>query len=260
MSMVDPERVAALIRSVAQQAILPRFRNLRPADIVEKGPNDLVTAADIESEKLLTAGLTELLPGSVVVGEEATYADPRVMDRLAGEAPVWILDPVDGTLNFAKGDEGFAVIVALAHRGRTVQGWILDPVGDHIAVAEAGRGAWLDGARLHVNNDRPIGDMTGVVWGGSAAIKAIKPRVREVVIRGSAGRAYMALAGGQLDFLHARKLFPWDHAAGALMMREAGGVAMLFDGTDYRPTPLTGRMLVAPGPASWRELRDLVAE
>jgi fructose-1,6-bisphosphatase/inositol monophosphatase family enzyme len=260
MSLIDAERVAALIREVAKTAILPRFRNLKPEELTEKGPNDLVTVADIESERLLSAGLLAMLPGSTVVGEEAAYADPGVLLRLSGDAPVWILDPVDGTLMFAKGDEGFAVIVALAFKGRTVAGWILDPVGDRMAVAEEGEGAWLDGKRMRVSADRPIADMTGAVWSMKPVTAALKGKVRGWAPWGSAGRAYMALAAGELDFVMFRKLNPWDHAAGVLMHAEAGGKSALFDGAPYRPVPLKSPLLLAPGPESWATLRALTAD
>ncbi|MBM3573671.1 MAG: inositol monophosphatase, partial [Alphaproteobacteria bacterium] len=89
-------------------------------DIKEKtGPKDLVTIADVEAERRLGPVLTDLLPGSVVIGEEAASADPTVLNRLAGEAPVWLIDSVDGTLNFSEGDPRFCVMVPLARRVAT---------------------------------------------------------------------------------------------------------------------------------------------
>src|SRR3546814_8953683 len=90
--------------------------------------SDLVTVVDVAVEKRLTARLTDLLPGSLVVGEEAVHAEPALMDQLASDAPVWILDPIDGTRNFAHGCPVFAIMVALAQGGESIAGWILDPV------------------------------------------------------------------------------------------------------------------------------------
>ena len=258
MTLVDAERVAAVIRAVAEEAVLPRFRNLSAGDIKQKtGPADLVTVADTESERLLTAALTGLLPGSTVVGEEAVAADESVLARLEGDAPVWILDPVDGTAMFAKGDPGFAMIVALAVRGRTVAGWIHDPMPNRTAVAELGGGAWLDGKRMRVAADRPIADMVGGVW-WSPALRSISPKVRGTRNPYSAGLGYMALASGELDFAVFRRLNPWDHAAGVLMHLEAGGTSMLVDGEPYRPVPIAKPLLVAPGPVSWKALAALI--
>ncbi len=258
MSLIDPTRVTGLIREVTEAVILPRFRNLEQGEVKEKGPNDLVTVADTDAERLLTARLIEMLPGSTVVGEEAVAADAKVLERLKGDAPVWILDPVDGTLMFAKGDEGFAVIVALAVMGRTVAGWIHDPVGNRTAIAEEGGGAWLDGRRMRVSADRPIEQMTGAVWSSSSVVGRIKDKVRGWTPWGSAGRAYMALADGALDFISFRKLNPWDHAAGVLMHLEAGGSAALIDGAPYRPVPLGIPLLLAPGPKSWASLKAIM--
>jgi len=258
MNLVDSKRVAAVIREVAEAAVLPRIRNLSAGDIKEKtGPADLVTTADTESERLLTAALMRLLPGSTVVGEEAAAADASVLARLEGAAPLWILDPVDGTIMFAKGDPGFSMIVALAVKGRTVAGWIHDPVGNRTAFAETGQGAWLDGKPMHVSSDRPIAEMTGGVWWSPAA-KSIAKMVRATRNPYSAGLGYVELASGELDFAVFRRLNPWDHAAGVLMHLEAGGQAMLVSGEAYRPVPIVEPLLMAPGPISWKSLAALI--
>ena len=107
--------VEAAVRDTVAAEILPRWRRLAQHDIAEKtGPGDLVTVADKEAERRLTEVLTALLPGSVVVGEEAVHADPGVLGRIGGAEPVWIVDPVDGTANFVAGKEEFATLVALA--------------------------------------------------------------------------------------------------------------------------------------------------
>ncbi|HIJ39414.1 MAG TPA: inositol monophosphatase, partial [Rhodospirillaceae bacterium] len=117
--MVDANAVAKIINEVAEQAILPFFNRLSPDDVREKRPGDLVTIADTTAERLLTERLTVLLPGSVVVGEESVAGDARTLELLSGTRPVWIIDPVDGTGNFAKGSPVFAVIVALVMKGQT---------------------------------------------------------------------------------------------------------------------------------------------
>ena len=103
MQTPEPVKVEAIIREVSEAAILPRFRRLERHDISEKSPGDLVTTADRESEQLLSAALSELLPGSKVVGEEAAAESAQVLEAFDGEAPVWVLDPVDGTQNFVDG-------------------------------------------------------------------------------------------------------------------------------------------------------------
>jgi len=147
---VDIDRVSRLIVEAAAEEIMPRYTKLAAGDVREKGPGDLVTVADEAMEHRLTALLQDLLPGSAVVGEEAAARDGAVLRRLATDEPVWIIDPVDGTSNFAQAKGDFGVMVALVVGGRGVAGWIYDPVGGRMATAELGAGAWLNGKRLSV--------------------------------------------------------------------------------------------------------------
>src|ERR1044071_2082707 len=124
----DADRVGRIIAEIAETEVMPYFERLGHGDITEKRPGDVVTIADVAAEAKLSPALAELLPGSLVVGEEAVAGDPRVLEALAGKAPVWLVDPIDGTANFAEGIPRFAVMVALVHRGTTVMGWIHDPV------------------------------------------------------------------------------------------------------------------------------------
>ena len=112
--MIDLDRLAAIVAETAASDIMPHFRQLAARDIRDKAPGDLVTIADEAAETTLTRRLADLLPGSLVVGEEATAADPSILNRLSTDEPVWIIDPVDGTTNFAAGLPIFAVIVGLA--------------------------------------------------------------------------------------------------------------------------------------------------
>lgn len=137
----DLTEVEAAVRAAAAAEIMPRFRQLAAHEIVEKnGPHDLVTTADRLAEEHLTAALSRLLPGSVVVGEEAVHADPEVYGALGGDAPVWIVDPVDGTRQFVRGEPGFCTLVALAHHGETLASWTYAAALDEMAVAVRGRG------------------------------------------------------------------------------------------------------------------------
>ena len=265
----DVSTVAALTREVAAIEILPRFRRLEASDITSKNsPSDLVTTADIEAERRLTRALTALLPGSVVVGEEAAEGNPDILLALAGDDPVWLVDPVDGTRNFVRHDPRFAVIVALCVAGETRAGWILDPVSNALAWAVEGQGAWLEDAkgrhRLQVSAAKSIGDMTGslgVKLGNrlrDPATLGFAEAPKRVVRYGCTGQEYLDLARGALDFARYHRLKPWDHAAGVLIHAEAGGYgAIAEDGRPYRPEPRVSpdTVMVAPDRASWNALR-----
>src|SRR5690349_17857225 len=111
------ERVVSLLREVASELVLPRFGRLAAGEVSEKSPGDMVTIADKQAELVLQQRLTGMLPGSLAVGEEAVAADPSVLERVSSDRPVWLIDPIDGTGNFAAGREPFAMMVTLLHAG-----------------------------------------------------------------------------------------------------------------------------------------------
>lgn len=150
--MISAQTFAAVeesIRTVADEEALARFGRLAEGDVDEKkGPLDLVTVADRRVEERLTRTLTRLLPGSAVIGEEAVHADPALLGALLGEDPVWIVDPVDGTSNFVRGDSAFVTQVALAARGELLASWTYRPVEGILATARRGEGAQAGGRPL----------------------------------------------------------------------------------------------------------------
>ena len=253
------DRVAELVREVATTIVLPRFRHLSAGEIHEKSPGDVVTIADQEAERALTAGLTRLLPGSEVVGEEAVAADPDVLRRVGDLGAVWIVDPVDGTNNFAAGKTPFAVMVALLHAGEPAASWILDVVADRMAIAESGSGAYLDGVRVKSRTDDP----------GAAAMRGtlarhyfpadLRAQVNDnagafaSVTNGHhcAGYEYPSVATDEQQFAMFWRILPWDHVPGALFVREAGGTVRHLDGDPYRPTDSERGLLIAPNEDMW---------
>jgi fructose-1,6-bisphosphatase/inositol monophosphatase family enzyme len=265
MLMPDSDTIAKLIRETAQAEIVPRFRALERHDIREKGPGDFVTLADIETERQLTRRLLEAAPDSVVLGEEAAADDPSRFALLAGDAPVWIIDPVDGTANFARGQPGFGVIVARVQHGEVRSGWIYDPLADVMVTAEAGEGAWSAGQRLSVAKDAIPAEMVGAAYGrtigGSRASEALTKsgRIGGVRNHGCSALEYMAIAFGRAQFaLHSRSL-PWDHAAGMLIVAEAGGVSTFLDGSPYDPRIADRAVLAASDREAWDTVRAIIA-
>lgn len=263
----DFERVADLLREAAAVELLPRFRNLGAGDIREKGPGDLVTVADEECERRLAAGLSLILPGAPVVGEEAVAAEPGLVAHIPEAEWAWIVDPLDGTANYARGDDRFAMIVALTHRGETVAGWIHDPIRGGMASASRGAGAHLDRARATLPAESPLSETSGFV--GTRMIKALlagtsperRAQVGKLTTSGCAGLEYMAMLAGGSGFCLYRFTKPWDHAAGALMVREASGIANRHDGQFYRPSDaFNAGILCASSDARWREIHGLLLD
>jgi fructose-1,6-bisphosphatase/inositol monophosphatase family enzyme len=258
------DQVAGLIREVADAVVRPRFRRLESGEVHQKGPGDLVTVADQEAERALTRALTDLRPGSVVVGEEAVAADPAIIDRMRGDGAIWVVDPVDGTNNFAAGKEPFAMMVALVEASETVAAWILDVPGDHLTVAELGSGAYRDGARVKCRTDDPGLSALGGVVATHYFPDELRDEARShigrlgEVTRGRhcAGWEYPAVAMDLQQFAAFWRVLPWDHVPGTLIVREAGGTVRHFDGTPYLPADRESGLLVAENEEIWHSVRD----
>lgn len=259
----DIDMVAALLREVAATEVMPRFQKLAAHEITEKKPGDIVTAADLGVERVLTQRLPDMVPGSRVVGEEAVHADPAVLKRIAEDAPVWIVDPVDGTTNFSEGSPLFAVQLAYVVRGETCAAWVYDPVKDTMAMAEAGSGATLNGMRAHVAPAVPVEDMKGALYAGptrpglSADFAAKKKFYAGGGYRRCVGQEYLSLVGAEMHFALFTRILPWDHAAGQHIHAEAGGYSKLVDGRPYSATESEGYILLAPDAESWDALKAL---
>ncbi|MGW5096504.1 inositol monophosphatase family protein [Streptomyces nodosus] len=236
--------VEQALRDAAAAEIMPRFRRLAAHEVDEKsGPHDLVTDADRKAEARLTEVLAGLLPGSVVVGEEAVHADPAVYEAIRGEELVWIVDPVDGTRQFVHGDPGFCTLVALARRGVLYASWTYAPARDQMATAVRGRGAFLDGERLISGSpdqgsdlriatshpDYTTDEQKRALLG--LRTEGVRPRPC-----GSAGLEYLAIARGLLDATVFSWEAAWDHAAGLLLVEEAGGAHLTLTGEPFRIT------------------------
>jgi fructose-1,6-bisphosphatase/inositol monophosphatase family enzyme len=268
----DLSAVAQLLREAARAEIMPRFRDLAGLDVREKsGPLDLVTEADEQAERVIEAGLRDRFPGCVVVGEEAAAADPSLLRTLSGADLAFVVDPLDGTANFAAGLPLFGVMAAAIVRGEVAGAAIHDPVGEDTALALLGQGAWMerpDGRRVRLAVARPVSlrQMTGMTsWRylpepRRSLVCRNLPRIGASWDYRCAAHAYRLAAGGHCHFLFFNRLMPWDHAPGWLLFREARGYAARFDGSPYVVTDTGGGLICAPDPESWRALREALLE
>lgn len=263
----DLGAVADAIREVAAQVVLPRFRQLAEGEVTEKGPGDLVTVADVETERALTSFLAGHLAGSTVIGEEAVAADPRLLDAARSLDQVWVIDPIDGTANFVAGSPDFAVMVALIEGGATTASWIYQPVTDRMFTAVRGGGAFVDGHPL-ARPPAPVdlADLHGVIVGRllePGARARANGRLAAVGLmsanRSAAGINYPDVAEGGVDFVVYWRTLVWDHAPGALLVEEAGGRVARLDGSPYEPWSDRTGLIVAADPATHARVAALVA-
>ena len=230
--------------------LLGFFRRLDPATITEKTKNDVVSAADRDAEAAIRAELYTRFPGYGFLGEEGGFTPPEVrgsggMQRAEGPGgppmgPYWIVDPLDGTLNFVQGFPHWCVSVALWDAEGPVVGCVLDPLREDCFLAVRGQGvtwngkpmrvsqqAGLDGAFLATGFAFQLGDR----WPRfNAALGRVFPRAKGIRRAGSAALDLAHVACGIFDGYFELGLKPWDLAAGALLVQEAGGVITDWDG------------------------------
>jgi fructose-1,6-bisphosphatase/inositol monophosphatase family enzyme len=267
MSNFDTDALALILRDAAKAEILPRFRRLDASMIKQKSEAiDLVTEADTQAERMIRDRVAQLLPEALFVGEESVAADPGLLDQLNAAEFAVVVDPVDGTANFAAGLPLFAVMAAVVRRGETIAGIIYDPMGDDWFVAERGSGAFMkraDGSteRLRVATAPALDQMVGTCsiaflpTESKPKVLSNLARVRVAANYRVAGHDYRLLAGGNTHFLMFNKLMPWDHLAGTLIVQEAGGYMARFDGSPYRPEHRNGGLIGAPDRETWDLLR-----
>lgn len=243
MSAALTRAVHDLMKDANERAILPRWRQLAAHEVVAKAESgtlpDVVTVADIEAEAILSGGLAKLLPDAVIVAEEACAADPQLFDRL-GNSLCWIVDPLDGTNNFAAGKPPFGIMISLAEHGEAVGGWIFDCLSGRFCHASRGHGALVDGVQVVA---RETGAVPPVAANSlvymqptrrDAVRLAIEPHYALADIPRCAAEQYPRLVLGQNDVAIFERTLPWDHAAGALFVNEAGGKVARPDGSPYR--------------------------
>ena len=217
------------------QVLLSNWRNLPHGSVEEKRKNDFVTHADRESEEKIIAAIRARYPGDAFLAEEGGA-------QLGTDAAsrVWIIDPLDGTSNFVSGFPFWCVSIAAREGDALTAAVVWDPLRGEMYTAERGGGAWRNGTRLQVTG-RPSLDGAFVATGFPfrnrhkidsylALFRAVFAEARAIRRAGSAALDLAYVAAGVFDGFFEFRLSPWDVAAGALLIEEAGGVLTDFDG------------------------------
>ncbi|SHG39090.1 inositol monophosphatase family protein [Geodermatophilus nigrescens] len=241
---VSPADLLDLAVSTAREAaeLIVRERGSAASAVdVKSSPTDVVTAVDTASERLITRRLLEARPDDGLLGEEGA-------DRAGTSGVRWVVDPIDGTVNFLYGLRGYAVSIAAEVDGATVAGAVLDvPTGD-LFTATAGGGAFLstrevpEPVRLTGNRPESLGQTLVATGFGyrveqrraqGAVVAQLLPEVRDIRRYGCASLDLCAAAAGRVDAYYELNLKPWDHAAGALVAAEAGLVVTGLPGRPF---------------------------
>ncbi len=253
----DPVALLSLASATAREAgamVAARAGHIRTDVGTKSTPTDMVTEVDRDSEALIVARILAARPADAILGEEGGGQPGTSGVR-------WVIDPLDGTTNYLYGYPAYAVSIAAEFEGVAVAGVVFDASRGDIFEAALGRGATLNGQPIRVSGKRELASaLTGTGFGydpqrralQGAVLASLLPHIRDIRRGGSAALDLCAVACGRLDAFFELGLGPWDWAAAALIIREAGGAtfARIEDGTIS---------LVAAGDAELvAELRDLV--
>ena len=223
----------------ASRALKRDFGEVEHLQISVKGPASFVTAADRRAEETLRTELEQARPGYSFLGEEGGLHEGT------DKTHCWIVDPLDGTLNFLHGMPHFAISIALEREGTIIAGVVYNPVSDDLFTAERGKGAFLNDRRLRVAARKGLSEAVvacalphpsrGDVMLTRNEHAAVQQKVAGLRRFGAAALDLAWVAAGRLDAYWERGLSPWDMAAGIALVREAGGFVTDLDGKDISP-------------------------
>jgi myo-inositol-1(or 4)-monophosphatase len=272
--VTDPEALLRIAADVAAEAgqLLASWRGEERPEVVrtKSSPTDVVTEMDRRSEALITGRIRAVRPGDAVLGEEGgqTLGGQRVSDTAAGTGRVrWVVDPLDGTVNYLYGLPDWAVSIAAEVDGTVLAGVVEVPRHGETFTAVTGRGAWLhrDGEAIALRCTSGVAlrqALVGTGFGYDAGrrriqgevVAALLPCVRDIRRGGSAAVDLCSVAAGRMDAFFERGLNYWDYAAGGLIAREAGAVVGGLSGKAESTS-----MTVAAGADLYRQLETFLA-
>jgi myo-inositol-1(or 4)-monophosphatase len=261
-TMAGDPTLAVAVRAARRAAsvVADASRDLRRLPTFSKEHGDIVSSADEDAESAIRATLSAAFPDHAIVGEEGgETAPPR-------ESPYrWIVDPLDGTMNFVHGFPYYAISIALTENNEITHGVVLDPLHDELFTAVRGKGAQLNGTPLRVSACTRLEDaLVGTVFPTRRSprlprylpvLSALMRRCGGVRRAGACALDLAHLAAGRLDGFFVMSLRSWDVAAGALIVKEAGGrVGDLAGGTDF----LRSHEVIAAAPGLFNPLREAI--
>ena len=237
------DEIGAITRAAGQ--FIRGMERDRSLTVQEKGSGyDFVTNADTGAQQLIKDRVKALFPADRVIGEEDNLTDHEILDQcLGGEGRTWLVDPLDGTINFIRGLGGYAVSIGVFEAGEVVCGAIYLPESDELYLAQKGGGATLNGRPIHVARHARLSECIGAShipvsnmelrkrcdrWNEAAIMASQNFRVM-----GSCVRTQAKVAGGGIDYYYEYGPHPWDVAAASLIVKEAGGVVSRLDGGPF---------------------------
>jgi len=245
----------------ASRSLIRDFGEIENLQVSAKGPGDFVTSADKRTEKILIDELQKAHPEYGIVTEETGIINK------SNRKNRWIIDPIDGTLNFLNGVPQFAISIGYEENGEIKCGVIFNPILNEMFCAEKGNGAYLNNGRIRVSNKKRINDAL-LVTGGPKGASKIKDKIFSEYIKvsnnvlhvrkfGSAALDMAYVACGRFDGFWQRELNYWDIAAGIIILKEAGGLVDFFENNESSPLK---KNILATNSNIHEELRGLISK
>ena len=237
--MINPNDLREILFKISKDIILPSFGNLKKNQISYKDGKDIVTDIDISVEKKLHNILPKLIQNSNFIGEESYAKNNNILNYYLSEEYCWTVDPIDGTSNFAKSKDRFAVMVALTKNTEIIQSFIYKPLNEDFMYADHS-GTYLNNNKIilnkNINIENAIGSISTKYWNQieNEKLISIKNKFANINSYGSIGCEYFDIALGKRDFALLSRLYPWDHIPGVFIVRQAGGHDCHFDKKEYK--------------------------
>ena len=251
MYFIDNDKIYDLFYEVSKKFIIPNFKNLKSNQINYKNNTEIVTLIDIEVETYLQKKLINFINNSYFVGEEIYTNNKNIIDFYKQKQYCWTVDPIDGTSNYVKGKENFAIMIALTYSSTIIQSWIYKPITEQFFYSKLDEGAYLNSKKIKIKKSNSmteaIGSISTKYWDINLdnKIKILKNNFKQIDHYGSIGCEYIDIVLGKRDFTILSKLSPWDHLPGVLMVREAGGYDSHFDGYRYLFNQISKNLIVS---------------
>jgi len=237
--VINPNDLKEILYKISKYIILPSFGNLEKNQISYKDGKDIVTDIDISVEKELNNILPNLIKNSNFIGEESYAKNNNILNYYLSEEYCWTVDPIDGTRNFAKSKDRFAVMIALTKNKEIIQTFIYKPLNQDFMYADYS-GTYLNNIKINLNKktkiENAIGSISTKYWEEikNEKLVAVKDKFYNINSYGSIGCEYFDIALGLRDFALLSRLYPWDHIPGVFIVRQAGGHDCHFDKKEYK--------------------------
>jgi len=237
--VVNQNDIREILLKTSEKLIIPSFGKLKESQISFKNGLDIVTEVDIAVELELNNQLSKLLDNANFIGEETFSKNPSILNYYSSDNYCWTVDPIDGTKNFVKSKEKFAIMIALTKNNKIIQTFIFKPITEEFIYAD-NTGTFINDKKLILNEETKIENAVGSIsfkhWNETKKTKiiSIKNFFKKIDSYGSIGCEYLDIALGHRNFALLSRLYPWDHIPGVFIVRKAGGHDCHFDKLEYK--------------------------